>query len=100
MLCVCCAISCGNRGVLYQGPEDVMQSNIVLRGQPVAWQSLEGQTLLKLLPQSANVVNFRIAHEVAHLGKHDWVWNAVLAPTTLVLGYHGTVFLCKSKLYC
>lgn len=85
------------RVVLFRGEEDVKQSAALLWGQPVVWDSLEGQTLLKLLPQSANVINFRIAHEVAHLAKHDWVWSSVLAPAMLVMGYYITVFLCKSK---
>ena len=82
--------------VLFEGPEDVMNANPTLRGMPVVWDSPEGKALLTLLPPTADMVNFRIAHEVAHLMKHDWAWSAVLSPVMLVAGYHVAIFLCKS----
>lgn len=61
------------------------------------WDSHEGRSLMKLLPPSANAINFRIAHELAHLEKHDWLWGVVLSPLMLVSGYQLSVFLCKCK---
>lgn len=86
------------RVVLFRGPNDVLNSNPTLQGEPVDWNSPEGEALLKLLPPSADIVNFRIAHEVVHMMKHDWVWGALLSPVMLVAGYHLAVFLCKSML--
>lgn len=88
-----------NRMVLFRGAEDVVRSNATVRGEPVTCDTLEGRTLMKLLPPSANVINFRIAHEVAHLIHHDWIWSALLAPVMLITGYHLAVYLCKCKLF-
>ena len=93
VMCVCVRV----RVVLFRSVNDVMNANPTLHGQPVLWDSPEGQSLLKLLPPTADIVNFRIAHEVAHLMKHDWIWSVLLAPAMLILGYHMTVFLCRSK---
>lgn len=83
--------------MLFQGPEDVVSSNPILRGEPVAWDSHEGKMLKKILPPSTNVINFRIAHEIAHVQRHDWIWSALLSPVMLVAGYHLAVFVCKCK---
>ena len=88
------------RAFLFRGPEDVVQSNVKVRGEAVDWDSNEGRALLKLLVPSTNTINFRIAHELVHLKRHDWLWGAVLSPFFLVAGYYFTVFLCKcTKLF-
>lgn len=73
----------------------MIHSKATLRGEPVTWDSDEGRTLMELLPPSTNVTNFRIAHELAHLQSHDWLWGLALSPLVLVAGYHLVVFLCK-----
>lgn len=70
---------------------------MMLGGEPVKWDSPEGAALLKLFPFSAGLINFRIAHEVAHVKRLDFLWNVILSPVLLVTGYHLTVFLCQSK---
>lgn len=84
------------RAVLFQGPEDVMRAKATLRGEAVCWESNEGCALLKLLQPSTDVINFRIAHELAHLKHHDWLWAMALSPLVLVAGYHLAVFLSRS----
>ena len=85
------------RVLLFRTEEDVKNANVSVGTEPVDWSSPEGHALLHLLLPSADVINFRIAHEVAHLKRHDIWWNAVLSPVFLVGGYHIAVLVCKSK---
>ena len=85
------------RTVLFRDEQDVAQCDIAVRGEPVEWESEEGQLLLKLLPPSAKLINFRIAHEVAHLKSFDFLYFTVLSPIVLVCGYHFAVFLSKGE---
>ena len=77
----------------------MVSSNATLGDQLVSWDSPEGHALLKLLPPSTNVINFRIAHEIAHLKNQDIVWSIAVSPVFLVAGYHLAVFLCKSEYF-
>ena len=75
----------------------MVESKPTLQGEAVEWDSHEGRALMKLLPPSTNIINFRIAHELAHLQNHDWLWALALSPLVLVAGYHLVAFLCKCK---
>lgn len=88
---VCCRV------VLFRNEDDVQNSGITLNGKPVDWSSPEGRALIRLLIPSAAMINFRIAHEVAHLKKWDAWWDVPLTPLFLVIGYHLAVFVCKCK---
>lgn len=76
-----------------------MRSNVTLRGDAVAWDSPEGRALIKILLPSTNLINFRIAHEIAHLKRHDPFREVPLSPIFLVGGYHLAVFLCKTPIF-
>ncbi|XP_064400350.1 transmembrane protein 177-like [Halichondria panicea] len=84
------------RTVLFRSPKDVHKCDIAVKGEPVDWESEEGEQLLKILPPSAKLINFRIAHEVAHLKSNDFVYHTLLSPAVLVCGYHFALFLSKS----
>ena len=86
--------------MLFRDERDVFQCDISVKGEPVEWESEEGQQLLKLLPPSAKLINFRIAHEVAHLKSYDFLYYTVLSPVVLVCGYHFSVFMSKGWLLC
>lgn len=86
-----------HRTVLFRSPKDVHKCDIAVKGEPVDWESEEGEQLLKILPPSAKLINFRIAHEVAHLKSNDFVYHTLLSPAVLVCGYHFALFLSKCK---
>ncbi len=81
--------------MLYGDRDDVINSKMTLRGEPINWDSPEGQALLKLLPPSDEEVKFNIAHEIAHLKTKDIFYGIGLSPIILVAGYHLAVSLCK-----
>lgn len=73
----------------------MVKCDIAIKGEPVDWESEEGEQLLQLLPPSAKLINFRIAHEVAHLKRFDFLYHTFLSPVVLVCGYHLAVSLSK-----
>lgn len=85
------------RVVLFRDEADVSNAGIVLGGKPVDWSSPEGRALMNLLIPSADMINFRIAHEVAHLRKRDSWWEVVISPVFFATGYNLAVIICRSK---
>jgi len=81
--------------VLILNDQDVYDLKPTIQKEPVEWESEEGRRLLQLLPPSAKLINFRIAHEVAHLKKNDFIYSVLLTPAVLVCGYHLTVLAAK-----
>ena len=83
---------------MFNSENDIKQSTIAIRGEPVDWDSEEGKKLLKLLLPTAKLMNFRIAHEIGHLKRFDFVYHMFLSPVALVFGYHFAVFISKGEM--
>ena len=84
-----------HRTVLFQGPADVYESGLASDGKPVDWHSPTGKKLARLMIPTAQMINFRIAHEVGHLKKFDFLPTILLPPCVLVFGYHFSALLPK-----
>lgn len=78
--------------------DDVKEMGFALADKPVEdWTSPEGQALLRILIPSADIINFSIAHHMAHLKKHDVWWGTVFMPVFFIVGYHVSVIMCRSE---
>lgn len=74
------------------------KTDITLADKPVEdWTSPEGRALLRILIPSADIINFSIAHEIAHLKKHDVWWDTVFMPVFFLVGYHVSMVMCRSE---
>eukprot|EP00731_Ephydatia_muelleri_P003793 Em0001g3793a len=76
------------RTFLFRNRSDVERSGLRLQNEDIDWNSDIGQKLAHLLVPSAQEMNFRIAHELAHVELLDPLVKVPLASTALVASYH------------
>lgn len=82
-----------SRLVLLKDEIELQNSGISLNGDLVDWNSIDGNTLAKLLIPSTNQINFSIAHELAHIQHLDFLTRSTLAPLALITLYHTACIL-------
>ena len=88
---------------------DIITLYFFVSGDLVDWNSIDGNTLAKLLIPSTNQINFSIgnydniviiiiyninlAHELAHIQHLDFLTRSTLAPLALITLYHTACIL-------
>ena len=73
------------RQFLWAGIEDAVKTEVVKSGTVVDWDSDFGQRLAKCLVPSGSQINFRIAHELAHIKSKHILYTGTVPPLFLFM---------------